>query len=214
MLGRHLARARHEVRFGTREIVFLSLAFLLIWGLTFFLGMLVGRELSAPRPGSGRSRQAAVVPAEPEKTEKKATQQEHLTFYQALTAPTAELPPAKKGVVEERMVVKEQRSSGQGTAPPVAAPFHGTASAESASPARRWTVQVSSFRSRALAEDLREKLAAKGYDAYLVAVETDDGRVRYRVRVGSYATRGEADRVAEHLRGERNLNPFVTTRTR
>jgi DedD protein len=79
---------------------------------------------------------------------------------------------------------------------------------------RAWTVQVSSFRSRALADELRGRLAAKGFDAYLVSLTTEDGRVRHRVRVGGFATRAEAERIAGELRTERNLNPFVTTRAR
>lgn len=39
-------RARHELRFGNREILFFSASFLVILGLSFALGVLVGRELS------------------------------------------------------------------------------------------------------------------------------------------------------------------------
>jgi cell division septation protein DedD len=79
---------------------------------------------------------------------------------------------------------------------------------------KAWTVQVSSFRSRSLADELRSRLASKGFDAYLMSVSTEDGRVRHRVRVGGFATRAEAEHVAGELRTERNLNPFVTTRAR
>jgi cell division septation protein DedD len=77
-----------------------------------------------------------------------------------------------------------------------------------------WTVQVSSFRSRALADELRTRLGTRGHDAYLLSAATEEGRVRYRVRVGAFATRVEAERVAAELRAERTLNPFVTPRTR
>lgn len=200
MLGRPIARARHELRFGTREIAFLSLAFVVVWGLSFVLGILVGRELSGPAPGAERV--AETAPSDSRPAESKAAAQDRLTFYQTLTAPTVELPSAKKGVVEERMVTKGEEVPDRAPAAAASAP----------SPAGPWTVQVSAFRSRALAEDLRRQLAAKGYDAYLVAVESEDGRVRYRVRVGSFATRGEADQAAARLRTERHLNPFVTTR--
>ena len=99
-----------------------------------------------------------------------------------------------------------------GPAAPGTAP--GRSVAMAATPAKPWTVQVSSFRSRALAEELRTRLQAKGFDAYLVRVATDEGRVWHRVRVGGYATRAEAERVASELRAERNLNPVVTSRTR
>jgi cell division protein FtsN len=77
-----------------------------------------------------------------------------------------------------------------------------------------WTVQVSAFRSRALAEELRARLAARGFDAYIFPSITEDGRPRYRVRVGTYPARSEAERVAAELRSERGLNPLVTPRTR
>jgi cell division septation protein DedD len=78
-----------------------------------------------------------------------------------------------------------------------------------------WTVQVSAFRSRALAEELRSRLAARGFDAHVFPSLTEDGRPRYRVRIGAYASRGDAERVAAELRSERGLNPLVTSaRTR
>jgi cell division protein FtsN len=77
-----------------------------------------------------------------------------------------------------------------------------------------WTIQVSSFRSRALAEELRARLATRGFEAYLLSAATEEGRVRYRVRVGSYQSRTDAERVAADLRGERALSPYVTTHTR
>ena len=70
------------------------------------------------------------------------------------------------------------------------------------------------FRSRPLAEELRARLLARGLDAYLLSSATEDGQVRYRVRVGAYASRPEAERVAADLRAERTLTPFVTPRTR
>jgi cell division septation protein DedD len=77
-----------------------------------------------------------------------------------------------------------------------------------------WTVQVSAFRSRSLAEELRARLAARGFDAYVFPSITEDGRPRYRVRVGAYPTRNDAERAAAELRSERGLNPLVTPRTR
>jgi cell division septation protein DedD len=77
-----------------------------------------------------------------------------------------------------------------------------------------WTVQVSAFRSRTLAEDLRARLAARGLDAYVVSSATEGGQVRFRVRVGTYASRADAERVAAELRAERTMTPYVTPRDR
>jgi cell division septation protein DedD len=116
-------------------------------------------------------------------------------------------PPAKAAPAPRRATPPAAEPAGAREAPEAA--VNGGAGAP-----RLWTVQVSSFRSRTLAEELRTRLTGKGFDAYLVSVTTEEGRVRHRVRVGGYTTRAEAERVAGELRTERNLNPFVTTRGR
>jgi cell division septation protein DedD len=98
-------------------------------------------------------------------------------------------------------------------APVRPAPTQLAAATTTAEP-EAWTVQVSAFRSRSLAEELRARLAARGFDAYVFPSITEDGRPRYRVRVGTYPTRSDAERVAVELRSERGLNPLVTPRTR
>jgi cell division protein FtsN len=238
-------RARHEFRFGTREVVVLAGVALVIWGLTFTLGILVGREIQPralrPAPAGGTAAAGPTAsaarsqkPGPPDKAEKAATE-ERLTFYQTLTAPTTELPAIDRRAIEERIVPAEAPASpapgaskapapaADRPAPPraaqtaarvpppaVAAPVPPPASTEPA----LWTVQVSSFRSRGLADDLRARLVARGFDAYVVSISGEEGRVRHRVRVGSFPSRGEAERVSQDLRNERNLNPFVTARTR
>jgi cell division septation protein DedD len=127
--------------------------------------------------------------------------------------PAARPPPAPERAAPEKAVAE--------TAPPArGAPAPGRPPPAPAAPApapaepQLWTVQVSSFRSRALADELRGRLAGRGFDAYVVSISGEEGRVRHRVRVGSFPTRGEAERVAQDLRSERNLNPFVTARAR
>lgn len=251
--GRRPLQARHELRFGTRELVIFCGAFLLVWGLTFVFGVLVGRELApsgrdgaaartASGGGSGRSPLAEPV----KKTDRAGGPpapgspgaDDRLTFYRTLTAPTPDLPAAEPPRIEEHIVPREAPGApgkpSPRTPPRTArAPRPGAAAESppaerSATTARRaeavaapagvpeplWTVQVSSFRSRALAEELRVRLAARGFDAYLLSVTTEEGRVRHRVRVGAFPTRGEAERVVSDLKAERNLNPFVTTRQR
>jgi cell division protein FtsN len=99
-------------------------------------------------------------------------------------------------------------------APQPARPPAQVAAAAAASEPEMWTVQVNAFRSRALAEELRARLAARGFDAYVFPSLTEDGRPRYRVRVGAYPARSDAERAATELRSERGLNPLVTPRTR
>jgi cell division septation protein DedD len=130
--------------------------------------------------------------------------------------PGARPAPAPRAVAAVRPPPAVSRV--EPAAKPAPAPVHApvpVAKPAAPEPFREaWTVQVSSFRSRALADELRGRLASKGFDAYLVSLTTEDGRVRHRVRVGGFSTRTEAERVAGELRSERDLTPFVTTRAR
>ena len=242
LTDRRLLQSRHEFRFGSREVILGGVAIVVIWALTFVLGILVGRELgSSPSPsgkGGGQAAAAVAPPAGTAKKPERAPTEDRLTFYQTLTSPTPDLPPPSPPHVEERLVPREtpaearpgggavpdkrlttpparpaQRAKKEPAPGPVpAAPAAAAVPAPAVGDGRPWTVQVSSFRSRALADELLARLAAKGFEAYLVSVTTEEGRVRHRVRVGEYASRADAERVAAELRGERNLSPFVTTR--
>lgn len=166
--------------------------------------------------------------------------QEKLTFYQALTAPLTATPseasksaakppappkPTKK--LPEPPKISEAPSAPDPTkpsdenrsAPPreALAASRPEASAPPDSPAAPapagrslWTVQVGAYRARSMAEELQKSLRAAGHDAYVTTVTFDDGRVHYRVRVGSFSDRSQAERTAERLKAERSIVPFVT----
>jgi DedD protein len=263
MSTRRTGRARHEFRFGGRELAVLAAVLCLIASLVFAAGIVVGREMARAR-GARAEATRERHPLGPEglpnaeaPVKTAATRaEEKVTFYRTLTAPTQDLPQVGKPTVEERLVPKDDPPS----APPVAeappdasratpeppravperrvtkaeatlgprpaqgarAPATGAgrptpaqvAAAGATAPSEAWTVQVSAFRSRALADELRARLAARGFDAYIFPSITEDGRPRYRVRIGTYPTRNDAERVAADLRSERGLNPLVTPRTR
>jgi cell division protein FtsN len=66
----------------------------------------------------------------------------------------------------------------------------------------KYTVQVSSWRTRRRAEQDAERFSEKGFNAYVQSADIPElGGTWYRVRVGSYATQGEAREMAEQLAG-------------
>ena len=71
-----------------------------------------------------------------------------------------------------------------------------------------YTVQVASFREKAMAEGVVEQLTKKGHEAYLMATKLPDG-MTYRVRVGRYEAREKATTVAKKLAAEENFHPFI-----
>lgn len=66
----------------------------------------------------------------------------------------------------------------------------------------KYTVQVSSWRTRRRAEQDAQRFMAKGFNAYIQSADLPElGGTWYRVRVGSYANRAEARELAAKLAG-------------
>ena len=80
------------------------------------------------------------------------------------------------------------------TAPSAGAATSSTTSTGTAT-ATQYTVQVAALNTRAQAEELRDKLRARGFDARVIGA----GQL-FRVRIGRYPTRDAASRVAADLK--------------
>jgi cell division septation protein DedD len=77
---------------------------------------------------------------------------------------------------------------------------------------RPWTVQVNAFPDEKSAKTWVDRLKDKGYNAYL-SESRIQGRVWYRVRVGRFETRDEAEKTQEALKRKEHLaKAFATSR--
>jgi len=72
-----------------------------------------------------------------------------------------------------------------------------------------FVVQVAAVRQHAEADAIRGRLARKGYPAFIATAGTP-GAPTYRVRVGKYPSRREADTIAAKLEREEQFKPWVT----
>lgn len=70
-------------------------------------------------------------------------------------------------------------------------------------------IQVFSSADQEQAQRIRERLVKGGYKAYLSPVETG-GKTMYRVRIGPYGSRSDADTAAENVRKSYKLDTWVT----
>ena len=61
---------------------------------------------------------------------------------------------------------------------------------------------------RTEAENMVRRLTGKGYSAYVMAPQSGGAGV-YRVRVGKFKTRGEAETVATRLEKEEQFKPWI-----
>ncbi len=188
MAGRN-GRPRPGSRRGGRQAVFLAVVGLASLSLAFGLGLLVGRQWGRGHPPKAQTAEPKRALSGPRRalSDPQAEQapqiQEKLTFYQTLTAPLAAPPPKPQS--------KERDEPAKGS---------------------QYTLQVGAYGGKVAAEEMERQLKDAGLEAYVVTGGGDDGRTTYRVRVGSFGTRAQAEEVAERLRSERGLVPFVTTR--
>jgi hypothetical protein len=71
-------------------------------------------------------------------------------------------------------------------------------SAESANLSKKWSVQISATPAKDVANSLVQRLKDKGYDGYVVQANVN-GQTYYRVRVGHFDARQEAESVRQSL---------------
>ena len=74
-----------------------------------------------------------------------------------------------------------------------------------------WVVQLQALKNRGEATDIAGRLAAKGFPAFVLDPVPGEP-VYYRVQVGGYADRPQADQVARQLEKDEHYKPYVHRR--
>lgn len=121
----------------------------------------------------------------------------------SVPAPPPAVPPAPK--TSSPAPVKSPPSSTK-PAPPPAKASTPAPTKTTPPPAGSYFVQVESFRSKDLADNLVTKLRTKGYDVYVV----DSPKPLLRVRVGPYKEKTGADEALGKLRKDGFTSAFVS----
>ncbi len=70
-------------------------------------------------------------------------------------------------------------------------------------------MQIAALNVRSEAEAIAKRLSSKGYAAYVLSPATGTPSV-FRVRVGKFPTRREAETVAAKLQKDEQFKPWVT----
>jgi cell division protein FtsN len=200
-------------------------------GLTFTLGVLVGRQWNRPGSASASAENGGRKIVPPGKrgglsgadVEPAPGIDQKLTFYQTLTAPlgrgSADASQRPEDKAKAHTVARAEppppsylyasRSETIVEKPEAAEVAAARAQADAAGP---WSVQVAAFKTRPQADTLQQQLKKAGFDAYVAAAAASDGQTNYRVRIGTFKSKVDAQRMAERVRGERSLAAFVAPR--
>lgn len=124
-------------------------------------------------------------------------------------AASPKTPDVKRAEATVEKVAASPASQTSAKVPAAARPTPVSAPTSSARGATGgWVVQVAAVNTRGDADGLLRRLATKGYDAYIATPAA--GTAGFRVRVGSYGTKREADVMADKLGKDLQLKPWVT----
>jgi cell division septation protein DedD len=78
---------------------------------------------------------------------------------------------------------------------------------------RKYTVQAGVFKDASVADSLKAKLDKKGYRTYIIPSETKRNEKLYKVMVGEFTTRKEAEVLSIKIKNAESLKTFVTFKT-
>ena len=219
---------------GSLQWIALLTAACMIMGLTFALGILVGRQWSRPASATATAESGGRKTVPPGKrgglagpdVEAPQVDQKQLTFYRTLTAPLGrgsadasqrphdkpKAPPTPEPVRAEAPPPYPYASRGETIVEKPTAAVPPAPDVKAARPPvdTTWAVQAAAFRTQAQADALQKELKQSGLDAYVVSAKGDDGQTTYRVRIGTFKSKADAQRVADRVRSERSLAAFIT----
>lgn len=214
----------HEIQLSGKQLVFLFMAATTVLVMTFLCGVWVGRGVPSERVAAGDNPEtmasttpppdatpspaaAAGGPPAAEPPAPAVEPDDELSYakrLQADSAPAEKLKPVAPPQAAPRPAAPATQPSAPAQQPSPAAP-------QSAGRAGGWIVQVVSLQDRAAAAAIAKRLAAKGYPAFVLDPASGGPRI-YRVQVGGYADKNDAEQASRRLEKDEQFKPFVRSR--
>jgi cell division septation protein DedD len=217
----------HEIQLSGKQLVFLFMAGATVAVVIFLCGVWVGRGVPAERVSAGDNPETLAAAAEPGPA---ATPSQPV----ASSGPPAAEPPAPAAEPDDELSYAKRlqgdtaaaeklkspapppaplQASPASAAPPPPASQASAGRAEAASGGRpgAWIVQVVSLQDRAAAAAIAKRLAGKGYPAFVLDPASGGPRI-YRVQVGGYADKNDAEQASRRLEKDEQFKPFVRSR--
>ena len=214
----------HEIQLNGKQLVFLFMITTVVSVVIFLLGVFVGRGVRTERSAAESASTAIAEPAQqaPPPATTAATPaadptkaEVPLTYFdlEKKNPPTEKLEKNEKKAAPRNEKVEPPAherapAPAPAAAPPAPAPAP-EARTESEPSGSGYAVQIAALNVRSEADAIAKRLSSKGYSAYVMAPASGSPSV-FRVRVGKFSTRREAENVAARLQKEEQYKPWVT----
>lgn len=225
----------HEIQLSGKQLVFLFMAATVVSVVIFLCGVLVGRgvqpasaeaagassaarEAGVTDPSAGAAAAGEAAGAAAPAGGQAATGAPGGYFDQLMSdQPPAETvkpteqasPPASTATGADARREPARATAPAPTAAPASAPPATTSSVTTPPPGSGYIVQVTALRQRDEAQALAKRLGQKGYQAFVLDPQKGTTPL-YRVRVGPYAQRAEAEQAVKRLAKEGKFKPWVS----
>lgn len=205
----------HEIQLSGKELVFLVMATTVVSIFIFLVGVVVGRDVAAKRGdepidsaevSTPAGPTAAPADADPPAAEPPVPPVEsELSYHSRLQSTAASEEP--KPTAQDEPPPTAQPSSTPGATPPDQVP--PSDDVPTAGRPGTWVLQITALRNRGNAAELVQRLVRKGYPAFLQNPAPGEP-VIYRVRVGRFSDRKEAEQVRERLQKEEDTSSVIS----
>ena len=221
----------HEIQLSGKQVVFLFMVTTVVSVMIFLCGVLVGRGVRADRGPESDSAPIAGDPSAPATTPGTGDPASTVAAASGAVPPAeAPVPPTGEDLsYEGRLKGKEKpaaplkpQESAQPQSAPAAAPPPQPAPVTKTEPIVQstgpdvptsgkpgtWVLQVTALGNRGAANAMVRRLIAKGYPAFVFPPAPGTPQI-FRVQVGKYSDRQEADQVARRLEKEEQFKPVI-----
>jgi DedD protein len=209
----------HEIQLSGKQLVFLFMATTVVSVVIFLCGVLVGRGVkgdtlnAAEPPPTAPTATAGTTstPEPPPTTIDAPAATSELTYAKRLDGAKPvreELKEAKPAVTPAPKAVVEPPPPTPAPEPKPATPASTPAAMPQGSKSGAFAVQVVALSDRGAANAVVQRLSAKGYQAFVV-VPAPTAVQHFKVQVGRFADRSEAEQIRQRLKKEEQFEPII-----
>ncbi|MER3446143.1 MAG: hypothetical protein C4291_04570 [Candidatus Dadabacteria bacterium] len=188
---------------SNRQVVYLFLGFLILFVFAFSLGVVVGKGLGGSQSRivrKGESEKNLPEFKESEKTPEGIIERKQMSEQTQTPTPIEEEekeelspPPPPKGM--------EAETKGAAKKDIAVSPGEKTEG--------RYTVQIGASQREEEAKKIVKRLISKGYPAFIKSVEIPGKGTWYRIRVGTFKTREEAELYGDNLKKDPDIKSVL-----
>jgi len=201
----------HEIQLSGKQLVFLFIVTTSVLVAVFLCGVLVGRGARDARGDEPAAVAAAAEPApQPvpdtgppasEPPTPAAETPDQLSYHKRLqgTGPAPETIKPQPERAPPPRAVPDPPAARTAAPPPSDAGRPGT-----------WVVQVIATRDQSVASAVVKQLSGKGYPAFLVNPAGGAAQPFFKVHVGRYTDRREAEQVSQRIKKEEQFQPWIS----